>query len=139
MYGQTYTINLPLLSLEYRPVIIPAHITHTPCGIEFRFSLEENAYISGKLTVCTDAREVAEIEIGSPELEDMLEVGDWGFPHMRIGPGHADTLNTDPEQPVDDETLDLLRALIYSAIGYAQGHAARITARLPPTAPAIER
>lgn len=133
MYGQTIDLDLTLYSTEYAPLTLPAHVTETPDGIEFRFSFEENEWISGRLLVRTDAGTVAEIELGGKATRDLLEVGDWGFA-MRIGPGRTEQLDPD----VDAQTRDTLRSLIYTAMAYAQAHTARITARLDPARPAIE-
>jgi hypothetical protein len=136
MYGQTHHFDLTLISPDRQPIIVPTHATPTPEGIEFRFTSKQNPHVSGSLTVRTDAGEVTEIEIGGPDIKDMLDVGHWALPHLRIEPG---SLNTPAITGIDDEALDTLRGLIYSAIGYARGHAARIKAHLPPPADAIGR
>ena len=135
MYGQTIDLDLTLYSTTYAPVTIPAHVTETPDGIEFRFSFEENDWVSGSLLVRTDAGEIVEVRLGSdqPGDGDLLEVGDWGF-RERIAADSSDPLPED----VDEQTRDTLRSLIYTAMAYAQAHTARITARLEPARPVIE-
>ena len=133
MYGQTIRFDLPVFSLKYDPILVPAEITPTPDGLVFRFAAEDNCYgICGTLTVRTDAGAVAEIEIGTPDIDEQIEVGDWGFGHMRIGPGSTDTI---ADLDVDAATLDLFQSLLMSVMAYAQGHAWPIKGRLaPPTA-----
>lgn len=135
MYGQTIDLDLTLYSTAYPPVTIPAHVTETPGGIEFRFYFEENDWVSGSLLVRTDAGEIVEVRLGSdhPGDGDLLEVGDWGF-RKRIAADSTDPLPED----VDEQTRDTLRSLIYTAMAYAQAHTARITARLDPARPVIE-
>jgi hypothetical protein len=135
MYGQTIRFDLPLISPSYDPISLPAEVTSTPYGLVFRFSAEDNACISGILTVRTDAGEVTEIEIGAPDFDEQIEIGDWGFGHLRIGPGHADTI---ADLDIDEQTLDLFQCLLASAMAYAQGHTARITGRLAPPTTQIE-
>ena len=134
MYGQTIDFDLTLHSTVYAPITIPAHVTETPAGIEFRFSFEENEHVSGRLLVRTDAGTVVEVRLGSdhPGDGDLLEVGDWGF-RERIATDGTDPLPAE----VDEQTRDTLRSLIYSAIAYAQAHTARITARLDPARPEL--
>jgi hypothetical protein len=136
MYGQTTYFDLPVFSLKYDPILVPAAITPTVDGLVFRFDAKDNAYgICGTLTVRTDAGEVTEIEIGTPDINDMIEIGDWGFGYMRIGVGSTDTI---ADQDIDEQTLDLFQSLLASTMAYAQGHAARITGRLAPPPLRIE-
>lgn len=128
MYGRPSCFALPILSTTYADAHVPTCATPTPEGLVFTF--EENRLgITGKLTVVTDGTDITAVEIGGPDLDDQLEVGDWGFPHLRIERASTATIAGDG---IDEETLDTLRSLIYSAIGYAQGHAAPIIARLTP-------
>jgi hypothetical protein len=136
MYGQTTYFDLPLISLKYEPVRVPAEITPTVDGLVFRFRATDNDYnIFGTLTVRTDAGAVTEIEIGTPDIDEQIEICDWGFGHLRIGPGHADTI---ADLDIDEQTLDLFQCLLASAMAYAQGHAARIAGRLAPPTTQIE-
>jgi hypothetical protein len=136
MYGQTIRFDLPLISPIYEPISLPAEITFTPNGLEFRFNRSDNPYgVCGILTVRTDAGEVTEIEIGTAEIEDQLEIGDWGFAHMRIGPGSTDTI---ADIDLDAQTLDTFQSLVLTVMAYAQGHAWPIKARLTPPTTALE-
>ena len=120
MYGRTIRFDLPLISPTYDPISLPAEITSTPYGLVFRFSAKDNAYVSGILTVRTDAGEVTEIEIGTPEIEDQLEIGDWDFSHLRISPGSTDTI---ADLDLDAETRDTFQSLLLTVMACAQGHA----------------
>jgi hypothetical protein len=136
MYGQTNYFDLPVFSLKYPPILVPAEITSTPDGLVFRFSAEDTLYnITGILTVRTDAGKVTEIEIGTPDIDEQIEIGDWGFGHLRIGPGSADTI---ADLDIDEGTLDLFQALLLSVMAYAQGHSSKISARLTPPTQLIE-
>ena len=136
MYGRTIHFDLPLISPHYAPISLPAEITSTPNGLVFRFRAEDNPYgVCGILTVRTDAGEVTEIEIGTDEIEDQLEVGDWGFTRMRIGVGSTDTI---ADIDLDAETLDTFQCLLATVVAYAQGHAWPIKARLTPPTTALE-
>lgn len=136
MYGEPIRFDLPLISPTYEPISLPAEITSTPNCLVFRFSAEDNPYgVCGILTVRTDAGEVTEIEIGTPEVEEQLEIGDWGFAHMKIGVGSTDTI---ADIDLDAQTRDTFQSLLLTVMAYAQGHAWPIKARLTPPTTALE-
>lgn len=128
MYGVSRCLALPILSTDYTNTSIPTRATPTAAGLAFTFE-DNHLGVTGTLTILTDATEVTAVEIGGPDPADQLEVGDWAFAHTRIDHTNTATL---ADEGLDAETLDTLRSLIYSAIGYTLGHAAPITARLTP-------
>jgi hypothetical protein len=90
MYGQTTSFGLPVFSLKCQPILVPAEITPIPEGVVFRFDAKDDGYnVCGTLTVRTDAGAVTEIEFGTREIDEQIEIGDWGIrAHAHRGRQH---------------------------------------------------